>query len=520
MRKERPVAGKGQAGLQGRAIDGILWMLSGTGARAILRLVLLLVLARLLGPEVFGIVGAALVVVNLSEVVCQFGIGGALIQRAELEARHVRAAFTSALVFAALITGGLQLLAPAIAGFFAFDGLTSVLLALSVIPLLGNLGLVAEALSRRSLAFRRLALIEVVSFALGYGLIGIGLAVLGAGVWALVAACLTETATRSLALLAIQPHAKSPSFDLDALKAIWTVGGGLTGRKLANALAQGLDNIVVGRWLGAEALGLYGRAYQLTSIPAAVLGRSLDVVLLPVMSRVQDQQTRLAGAYRRSAAVLALLSLPAAAAVVVLAPELVAFLLGPAWHGAVVPLQILAPGIFLRLSFQVPDAIAAATGAVYPSAWRQGLYAAAVLVGAVTGQHWGLPGVAAGVLAAQTLHFVVTAQLGLRLTSLRPRDFAGAHRHGVLLGALVAAELVLVAAPLRDLGAPPASILGVAAGVLAATALVVIRLRGGVLIGADGVWLLRQLTGRLPRRLVSLRALLGLREPAAAEARW
>jgi len=75
---------------------------------------------------------------------------------------------------------------------------------------------------------------------------------------------------------------------------------------------------------------------------------------------------------------------------------LVAFLLGPAWHGAVVPLQILAPGIFLRLSFQVPDAIAAATGAVYPSAWRQGLYAAAVLVGAVTGQHWGLPGVAAG----------------------------------------------------------------------------------------------------------------------------
>lgn len=315
-------------------------------------------------------------------------------------------------------------------------------------------------------------------------------------------------------------HAKSPSLDLRALKDLWTVGGGLTGRRLANALAQGVDNVVVGRWLGAEALGLYGRAYQLTSVPIAVLGSSLGAVLLPVMSRVQDERARLAGAYRRSAAVLALMSLPAAAAVVVLAPELVALLLGSAWHGAVVPLQVLAPGIFFRLSFQIPDAIAAATGAIYPSAWRQAFYAAAVLAGAVLGQHWGLFGVAAGVLAAQTLHFVVTAQLGLRLTSLSWREFAGAHRHGILLGALIATELVLVAAPLRELGASPASILAVAAGVLSATALVVIRVRGGMLIGADGVWLLRNLTGRLPHRFGALRQLLGLPDTAAAEARW
>jgi PST family polysaccharide transporter len=425
----------------------------------------------------------------------------------------VQTAFAFALTSGVLVTLTLQLLTPAIAGFFEFDGLSGVLRMLALVPLLNNLGIVAEGLARRALAFRRLAAVSVISFALGYGLVGVSLALMGAGVWALVGANLGEAGARSAMLLAIQRHQKTGGFDRAALRELVTFSGGLTVKHLGQALAQSLDNVVVGRWLGAEALGLYGRAYQLISMPPAVLGNAIIAVLFPVMARVQHDRARLAAAYRRGTAVLGLLTFPIIAAVLVLAPELVLALLGPAWLGVIVPFQILAPGVFLRMVFQVSDALATATGAVYAIAWRQGVFAAAVLAGAVVGQHWGLPGVAAGVLAAQLLYLGLTTQLSLGLTSLALYGFAAALARGVLLGALVGVELLLLAVILRQLEAPPALTLGLAAILASLTGLASIRLR---LIGPDGLWLLEGLADRLPPQLAALPRLLGLSRPAAA----
>jgi PST family polysaccharide transporter len=289
--------------------------------------------------------------------------------------------------------------------------------------------------------------------------------------------------------------------------------GGLTLRRFGHQLAQGLDNIVVGRWLGAEALGLYGRAYQLISLPPATIGKAMGAVMFPVLSRVQNDRPRLAAAYRRSTAVLAVLTIPAAAAVIVLAPELIMVMLGQDWLGVIVPLQILAPGIFFRLIFQLSDALGMAAGTVYAVAWRQGAHASAVLAGALIGQNWGLPGVAVGVLAAQVLTYALVTQLCLRLTSLSVKSWAAAHVRGLMLGAVAGAGLGLLAASLRSLGAAPAFILGTGVLVCSVAAIAVIRLR---LIGPDGLWLLHSLAGRLPRRFAALPRLLGLRDPAAA----
>lgn len=504
----------GPAGdLRARTLAGMIWTFSGAGCQAMLRLVLLLVLARLLGPEAFGIVGAALVVIHISLVFSNLGISAGLVQRPVLGPRHVQTAFAFALASGALVSLALQLLTPAIAGFFEFEGLTGVLRMLALVPLLNNLGIVAEGLARRALAFRRLALVSVISFALGYGLVGVGLALSGAGLWALVGANLAEAGVRSAMLLATQPHAKRWAFDRAALRDLVVFSGGLTVKHLGQALAQSLDNVVVGRWLGAEALGVYGRAYQLISMPPAVLGNAIIAVLFPVMARVQHDRTRLAVAYRRGTAVLGLLTFPTIAAVLVLAPELILALLGPAWVGVIVPLQILAPGVFFRMVFQVSDSLATATGAIYAIAWRQGVFAAAVLAGALIGQRWGLPGVAAGVVAAQLLYFLLTTQLSLGLTSLAVPAFAAALVRGVLLGALVGVELLLVVLILRHLEAPPAVTLGASAILVSITGVALIRLR---LIGPDGLWLLEGLAGRLPPRFAALPRLLGVSGGAAA----
>jgi PST family polysaccharide transporter len=499
--------------LERRAIGGLVWMLSGVGFQALLRLVLLLILARLIGPEAFGIVGAALVVVHIALVFSNLGISSAIVQRFEVEDRHLYSAFALALLCGAAVTLLVELLAPAIAGFFAFDGLTEVLRVLGLIPFVANLGVVAEGLLRRALAFRKLAIISVISYGVGYGLVGIGLALMGAGVWALAFASLTEFTIRALIPLAIQPHPKVGPLDRAALWHFLVFSGGLTLRRFGQQLSQGLDNIVVGRWLGAEALGLYGRAYQLVSFPPATIGKAMGAVMFPVLSRVQNDRPRLAAAYRRSTAVLALVTMPAAVAVTVLAPELIMVALGPGWLGVIVPLQILAPGIFFRLIFQLSDSLGMAAGTVYAVAWRQGAHATAVLVGALIGQHWGLPGVAGGVLAAQILTYALVTQLCLRLTSLSFEAWAAAHVRGLVLAAVTGIGLWLLVASLRSFEASPPLILAAGVVVSSVVALAGIRLR---LIGPDGLWLLQSLAGRLPRRFAALPRLLGLRDPAAA----
>jgi anaerobic C4-dicarboxylate transporter len=139
-----------------------------------------------------------------------------------------------------------------------------------------------------------------------------------------------------------------------------------------------------------------------------------------------------------------------------------------------------------------------------------------VLAGALIGQHWGLPGVASGVLAAQIVTYALVTQLSLRLTSLSVTAWTGAHVRGLILGIVVGLGLWLLVAVFRSLGAPPALTLGTGLLVCAVVAIAIIRLR---LIGPDGLWLLQSLAGRLPRRLGALPRLLGLGDSAAAGVR-
>src|SRR5207302_292544 len=133
-------------------------------------------------------------------------------------------------------------------------------------------------------------------------------------------------------------------------------GGGMMLAKLANYAAGQGDSAVVVRSLGAEALGLYGRAIQLMVMPAMYIGDVLDRVLFPGMARFQDDPKQLGLAYGRAVALIALVSLPVSAGLLVLAPEIVRVLLGPKWTGITAPLQIFAAAMLFRTSYKISDA--------------------------------------------------------------------------------------------------------------------------------------------------------------------
>lgn len=496
-------------GLGRRTLGGLFWVLSGAGLQAVLRIALMVVLARLLAPADFGVAAAATVVVQLSLVLSQLGLAHALVQRHDLEERHVTTAFTLSLLSGLALSGLIVMLAPLVGAFFGFSDLVNVVRTLALVILIGNVGLVAEALLRRSLQFRKVATASLISYALAFGVAGLTLAVLGFGVWALVIAQLMQSFIRTILMLILQPHPKHLGLERRALGDLLYFGGGLTAWRVCHAAAEEVDSIVVGRLMGAEALGIWSRAYHLMSLPMALIGHNMVIVLVPTMAKLQHQKERFAAAFRRGLGAIALITLPTLVAFVLLAPELVAVLLGPQWPEVVLPLQIMAPGILCQLGVRLADAAATALGAVYQAAWRQALFGLTVLVGAIIGQSWGLPGVAVAVLFALFLNFTLMTSLVLRLIGVSWREVLVAHRPGAMLAAVLGAEVWLLVEVGRMLELPPLATLVFGAMIIGATLIVIIRATRVAVLGPDGAWLLGLVLDRLPARLGMVRGLLG-----------
>ena len=493
-------------GLTQRTLSGMLWMGYGKAAFAILQLIVLAVLARLVSPLDFGVISAALVVIGFSSIVSQLGLGPAIVQRPQLEPCHLDTAFAASMLLGLALGSIVWVGAPIAAGFMHLDGLTPVLRALAWVFPLNGLGTVASGLLSRELRFSWLANLDVVSYGIGYGAVGITTALLGWGVWALVAGQLGQALVRNAMLLTQHPPRLPPRIERAALQDLVYFGGGFTIAKLANYAAVTGDSVVTGRFLGAGALGYYGRAYSLMSAPAYAFGAVLDVVLFPAMARVQNDPIRLAAAYRRGVALIAVVVLAPSATIILLAPELIRVMLGAHWAGVVVPFQILGIGMLFRTSYKMSDSIARSTGAVYRRAWRQILYAGLVVLGAWIGQRWGVAGVAWGALAALTVNFFLMAELSLDVARITWGEFWTAHRPAVLL-TVCSFPIVWGAALLtRQVDLPAIIVILVVGGLqLLMCGLLIARLPQ-LFLGQDGQWMMETLRGFLSRRTRAAKA--------------
>jgi O-antigen/teichoic acid export membrane protein len=484
-----------------QVLSGLFWTASGKAARSAFSVLVLVVLARLISPADFGVVSAAMIVIAFSAIFAQLGLGPALVQRPELEPRHLRTAFAASVYFGLLLGGIVWVTAPLVADFFRMASLVPVLRALAWSFPLKSLGVVSESMMQRELQFRWLAIRDFASNAVGFGLVGPVLAVAGWGVWALVFAQLAFVGSNTVMLLVGRPPVIGVWPERRAFQELAYFGGGFTVARVANFLALQGDNLVVGRWLGPAALGIYGRAYQLMAGPAASIGDVLDTVLFPAMASVQDEVQRLAQAYRKGISFIALVVLPASVLVFGLAPELVSLLLGPQWTDVVLPLQILTAGMLFRTSYKVSDSICRATGVVYRRAWRQAIYASLVVGGSWVGQHWGVPGVAAGVLLAVTVNFLIMAQLSLAVSGMSWGALIRAHVPALMLSAAGAVALWGVLIPLRQAQVSPVVRLVVAGGTALGVGLALTWAAPKVFVGEDGLWMIQNLRRYLPKRL-------------------
>jgi len=475
-------------GLTKRALGGMFWTFSGTGVQAAVQLLVIMALGRLLTPADFGLMGAAQVVIAISQIVAQLGVGPAIVQRRDLEPTHVRVAVTLSSVLGLLLGAVVWLGARPIAAFYRMPELEPVLRGVSVLFPLVGLNTVAQSLLTRHLRFRLFVALDVGSYILGYAVIGVLLAWRGYGVWALVLGNVSQVTLRLIAMYVVTRHPVKPTLNWRAGADLLSFGLGHSLGQIGMVVSEQGDNLVVGRWLGAAALGVYGRAYNLMVMPATVFGRIVNRVLFPVMAQVQDERRRLGAAYERSLAIVGLASLPLAAFLWVVAPEFIPVLLGPQWTGVVLPFRMFSISLLFRMSSKISDACTKAAGAVYSRALMQGAFAVMVVLGAFIGQHWGVGGVAVAVSIAMAINWLGMAELSRRVTDLSWGVFARAHAPGALLALLIGAPAMIVAEIMRTYHLGKLTTLMAVAVTAAAVTLLALRLRSDLFLGPHGTW--------------------------------
>jgi PST family polysaccharide transporter len=451
--------------LTAQARDAIHWRVAGAVAGAASQFLVGVVLARLLAPADFGVIALAYAILAVPRPFFDLGMGSAIVQRANLTERHVRTAFTVSSVMGLTLAAILAVLAPFGSSIARAVDVVPLLRVLSVSMAIRGTAVVAEALLRRQLDLRRLFIIETASYVIAYGGVSITLAILDHGFWSLAWGAVLQTLMSSGMLLRASRHPVRPLVSRRELADLTKFGLGASLTSSVNSAAVNADNLIVGRLMGSDSLGLYTRAYGLMNFPYTYASRVISGVMFPAFARVQDSPERLRRGYLLLTELTGFVAGPAMVILAVAAPALVPTLYGPGWNSVVVPLQILCAAGYFRALYHLGGIVAHSTGRVYGDLWRQVSYAAMVVAGAWSGVRFGLPGVAAGVGVAILYMFVVTGTLALHATQAHWRSYLRAQAGGVVTSLAVGSAVLSARVMLDVAGAPTAVI---AAGILTA----------------------------------------------------
>jgi PST family polysaccharide transporter len=351
-----------------------------------------ILLARLLGPENFGIIAQATIYLAFTAVFLDVGVASSLIQQKTVNRKLIGTATTINLAVLGTLVAVTLIGAPFWAALFNTPELTSVLRVLSITFVFNGFAVVPAALLTRRMQFKRLGLAEVASSVIG-GIAGVIAALAGAEYWALVILTLTHDAVW-LAILLATTGRPIIGWSRNAFHKIASFSRNVFGAQLLSFVGQNADNFLIGWRLGAVPLANYALSYRTLTLPLQVLGQTANRVIFPVFSRIVDDRQRQARYFSAALTGVSLFVLLPMTVVALAAPEAVPLVFGADWHGAIRPMQILAVSAVLRIISSVSSAVILANGRAN-WVFRMNLISIPTHVaGFIVGLQWGIEGVA------------------------------------------------------------------------------------------------------------------------------
>ena len=344
-----------------KTLKGVFWSYSTFLGGKLLTFLSTMILARLLLPEQFGLVGYCLITIQYLDILNSAGIDNSLIARREKLEEAANAAFVANILLGFVSFGLTWVLAPSAAVFFKTEELIPVLRLMGLNLPLSGLGMVPDALIQRSLRFRTRMLPEI-SKNLIKGLVSVILAWMGMGVWSLVWGQLAGTAISTVLAWILAGWGPTWRFDAKATYEIATYGFHIVLLEIAGAFRSNVDYLLVGRILGAAALGYYTMSYR---IPELII-RSVNVVVgrvsLPVMSMVQKDREELRSFYFGYIRSLSMILFPVAVGLALISPVFIPLFLSAKWNPAIIPTMLISLALGIAAMGHIPGVLYKATG--------------------------------------------------------------------------------------------------------------------------------------------------------------
>jgi PST family polysaccharide transporter len=400
------------------------------------------VMARLLTPQDYGLIGMVAFVTGFVSTYKDLGLSAATIQKPEISFDQISTLFWVNMALSVGITLFTVLLAPLVAWFYGEPRLTWITIFTASGFLISGLAVQHEALLRRQMRYFALATNGLLSLIVGY-IAGIFMAWKGFSYWALVGSQLAVVSTSTAITWAVCRWKPGWPKRGTGVRSMIRFGGNLTGFATINFFARNLDNLLIGRFWGAQQLGLYSRAYQLMMLPIDQINEPITSVAVPSLSRLLDSPEDYRRAYLRMLEKIAFLTMPAVALMIATSDWIVAIVLGAQWREVGTLLGILGVAALIQ-------PIANTTGWLFVTQgrtndmFRMSMWGGPIsMASIVVGLPWGAVGVATSYTVTHILGTPILYWYICRQGPVRAGDFY--RTIGPFVGAAVVGLLVSLA---------------------------------------------------------------------------
>lgn len=409
--------------LTDRTLSGLNWNFLRNYGKTIITMFVGVLLARLLPPEDFGLLGMTVIFTGLADLFVTLGMGSSVIRIKNLTDDHIRTATTTTMVSGIVIYIIFWFTAPAIGQFYNEPRIPPIIRVLSLLFLIKGLTTVSFGQITKEIDFKSILIIELTSYSLGYALVSSVLAILGFGVWSLVYGKLSTSILSFFLITRRMPIKIKPLIKKQEFKELAGFGTGISLSKILLYASSNIDFLIIGKFFNTHLLGLYTRAFNLMTETISKVISGTYNVLFPAFALVQNEPEKLRRAYFRTIKTVAFFIFPILGSMIVAAEYIIKGLYGNKWGGAITSFQILAVGGILRSTLSYSGAIAHAAGKVFTEAKQQIMYLVLLTIGAYSGIRFGIEGVAAAVIFALFCLFIAQSNLSIKIIQSTWKEF-------------------------------------------------------------------------------------------------
>lgn len=351
--------------VSGKIRHAYKWTVVGSAVRYGATFCISIVLARLLKPADYGLLGMVTVFTELLSSVYDWSLGSAVIQLDEEDPVQERKAyFTIALILGIAFTAILFFAAPFIADFYRQPKLLPLTRAMSLVMIIGSIRTVSGSRITRQLRFRVLSVIDIAS-SLTAGIVAIVMAYLGFGVWALVANLILMWGIQAVAYGYYEPPALTWPIDRKVGSRIWKFTAPILGSGLLSKFYENADYLVVGKVLGAVSLGYYTLAFRLAMLINERISSSINRAAFPAFATLKDDTTKVREHWFSITRVVTLITFPLLVWLAVNAKDFLQVVLGPQWMPAATALRLLCIVTGVKILSNIVNALMTAVGHPY-----------------------------------------------------------------------------------------------------------------------------------------------------------